>query len=312
MAHVLSYGNLPEAPDAYATWQAETLEKIRVLQDSSPEVAIPQLGYLIEKYSIGMNIERNERPVYRAAQSALLAIPGHATYYQDKIESLRAEVLDNSRKSGEELSKMQDEGREPVTLWAYEEYYAAVAFPILGQLPSAETVKVLGGFLNDPEGRDGKNLLGEPRSKTGDDFFPRPCHAEIATRSIRKLGIDHPPFAAPKGNEREILREGEIDAWKDWWNEVKAGKRTYHFVGSTIEYGADGPVSPTAIRNPARDPKRLDGLAPGDKGSGSRGGQSMSESARGPGAFVMIAIVVVCAACLAAIGYFLRMRSRRT
>jgi len=62
------------------------------------------------------------------------------------------------------------------------------------------------------------------------------------------IGIDKPPVVHSPTSPWE-----SVDAWKDWWNEVKAGKRTYRFKGSPIEYGPDGPVAAQAVTRPERN-----------------------------------------------------------
>ncbi len=157
----------------------------------------------------------------------------------------------NSKKNPLEINKLRDEGIKVLDEPNYLSD-AEVALRTLKFMPSAETVSVLGHFLNDPVGRDGKSLLGTLLKTPGADYGPRASHAELATEIIRALGIEHPPFRDIKG----VITPEEIDAWKDWWNEVKAGKRTYRFIGSTVEYGPDGPTSMEVVQKAERDQKR--------------------------------------------------------
>ncbi len=212
------------------------------------EEMIPGLGEMLRQLKSLHYRDCPERDeVAHLLQERLLATPGHAKSFQDKIESLRVEVLATGNISDEELTRLQDEGREIPHVTDYERYCSMTAFPTLQHLPSAETVAVLGHYLNDPVGRNGKNLLGHPMRIPGDDLSSRPCNARMATESIRHLGIAHPPYPFAEERPGEFLPEKEIDAWKDWWNEVKTGKRTYQFKGSPIEYGADGPATKEQI-----------------------------------------------------------------
>lgn len=187
------------------------------------------------------------------AQSVLLATPGHAKYYQDKIESLHAEVLADSKLSQEERMKMQDAGKSPTYPGDYEDFRSS-AFPVLGLLPSSESVAVLGHFLNDPEGLDGNNMFGRRIAKS--DFVPYPANAGAAVIALRKLGIERPPIPTSPYAGSDDYETAEVDAWKGWWNEVKDGKRTYRLIGSPIEYGPDGPASKEAIQRTERNQKR--------------------------------------------------------
>ena len=47
-----------------------------------------------------------------------------------------------------------------------------------------------------------------------------------------------------------------MDKWKQWWNEIRDGKRTYRFAGSSVEYGPDGPASTEKLARIALDRKR--------------------------------------------------------
>jgi hypothetical protein len=226
----------------------------------SKDDRIEALGRFMSIASHG-GMDEEQKTIFNKAQAVLLSIPGHAQYYQQKIEKMRSDLLEISKKNPLEVIKMQQEGiaviDEPNYLSDTESTLRTLQY-----MPSAETVSVLGHFLNDPEGRDGKTLLGNPRHRPGDDFPPRASNAEVATDVIRELGIEHPPF-----KERGVITAEEIDAWKDWWNEVKDGKRTYRFIGSNIEYGPDGPASKEATqraeRNQKRDAERASGSIKG-------------------------------------------------
>jgi hypothetical protein len=295
---------LPEIPDSDAgadLWKSKREKTISDLLAQPNEAKIPQLGEMLRQLKT-LNYrdcpERHE--VVAMLEQSLLSIPGHAKHYQDEIETMRAEALANSKKTDEEIMKMQDEGLEVVYDGSYERYSGMIAFPTLGLMPSAEAVAVLGHFLNDPEGRNGKTLLGENRSNPGDDFGPRPINAEGAAKAIRNLGIEHPPFKAPEGREREYLREGEVDAWKDWWNEVKDGKRTYRFIGASIEYGPDGPATKEQMEKLAKGRKRAE--------SGRKGTTVEPEGMSNPSKVPLIALILAVGAVIASLAWQFRSR----
>src|SRR5437868_8741551 len=79
---------LPKDPTEYAAWEAKMLASIRAQANVPPEQAIPKLGSWVEQMSHERtpNWEKGDRPVFHAAQSALLAIPGHAEYYEKEIK----------------------------------------------------------------------------------------------------------------------------------------------------------------------------------------------------------------------------------
>jgi len=193
-------------------------------------------------------MDEEQRTIFKTSQTALLQVPGHAQHYQSKLESLRSDIL-STAKLPEDPFKMKLN-----SAFAKYEDFREEAFPVLGLLPSSETVAVLGHFLNDPEGRDGKDTLGDPI--TFSDAIPFPINAGAAAIAIRKLGIEHPPFLTHPNADDGYYTPEEIDAWKDWWNEVKDGKRTYHFIGSSIEYGPDGPASKEQLQRIERSRQR--------------------------------------------------------
>ena len=244
------------------------------------------------------------------AQSTLLSIPGHAKYYQDKIESMRTEAIANFKKSDEELDQLRLEGT--VVEGGNYDDFREKAFGVLGLLPSSEAVAVLGHFLNDSEGRDRKDLFGRPLIGTDTTYFGRNCVAALI--ALSNLGIDQPPSQNKRQYDMNYTtfymtedEEREVDTWKDWWNQVKGGKRTYRFIGSPIEYGPDGPASIEVIQRVQRNMKRDEERAAGHKKS-----SSVSESAsvitqiRKPSSIA--AILTVCALVAGVVWYFIRGR----
>lgn len=268
---------------------ADTQDKIRTLGSF---MSIASHG--------GMDSEQNA--VFSKAQAALLSIPGHARYYEEQIEKKRAEVLANSKKDLRELNAIQDAGGTYETEASYINYCTDTAFRTLGHLPSAETVAVLGRYLNDPEGRDGKTLLGFPTIYDDCEVTP---NASQAAAAIRSLGIEHPPYPAEKSAKGYSAFPEEIDAWRDWWNEVKAGKRSYRFAGDPTEYGPEGPVSAAKLqsieRNRRRDRERSSGGRPT--------AVDASEPGTGNSHTGSVLILLSVAALVAAVAYkFLRKR----
>jgi hypothetical protein len=103
-----------------------------------------------------------------------------------------------------------------------------------------------------------------------------------------------------------------VDVWKQWWNEIKSGKRTYRFKGSPIEYGADGPATPEQIEKARvtreRDEKRATGQ---DRRTGSeKSSEKASEKKKQSSPlFILIAATL---ALLVSIGwYFQRAKASR-
>lgn len=127
------------------------------------------------------------------------------------------------------------------------------AFVVLGLLPSSESVAVLGGFLDDPEGRDGMDVLGDEIILG--DAIPLGPNCRLAYNALSRLGIQDPPTGPSKASIGALDSDFDpIEKWKKWWNEIKQGKRTYQFVGSDVRYGPHGPVRIQDLRENLQHP----------------------------------------------------------
>jgi len=212
------HAQLGQSPSEFSRWKQDLVLKIEKSKNLPLEESIPQLEMYIFKlnnqYKCG---ETNDLRI--STSEFLTSIPGHAQYHQEKIENIRSSYLNGSES----------------TLHGYNAAIAALGD--LKYVQSPESVAVLGHFLNNPEGREGKMLDGG--LVDGEDFsWTPPC--VMAAAVLSEIGIDKPPSRGPLLG---ATKWQQIDAWKDWWNEIAAGKRTYRFIGSPVEYGANGPVS---------------------------------------------------------------------
>ena len=193
---------------------------------------------------------------FETAQTAMLAIPGHAKYYQDKIEAIREQVKANAKLSAEEKKQLRKAGKPAAEFGDYLDVRRE-AFEVLAQMPSPEAVAVLGHFLEDPEGRDGKNLFGNPFVFHDDSAPPLP-NCGLACMAITNLGIEHAPISDVNTLNYVVMDPQQVDLWKNWWGEVKSGKRTYRFKGSAVEYGAEGPATREQLEQREKDRKRTE------------------------------------------------------
>lgn len=167
--------------------------------------------------------------LFYRAQAALLATPGHAKYFTNLLEQKKQDMLADKA--------------------SYHDYTEAQeALAVLAYLQSPETVAVLGELVGDPVGRDGK-LLGGGAVWDGDGWFPVNC--QIALSCFEALPIENGPKLTK--DDFGATNFSGVDKWKEWWEEVKAGKRTYRFKGSPIEYGPDGPVSAKELERREHD-----------------------------------------------------------
>ena len=246
-------------------------------------------------------IERQKN--FEIAQSAMISIPDHAKYYQDKIETLREQVKANENLSLEEKERLRKAGKPAVHLGDYEDVRHD-AFTVLGLLPSPETVAVLGHFLEDPEGRDGQDMLGNPLV-WHDDVPPAFPNCGLACIAITNLGIEHAPIDDVKKVNSVAFDPGQVDVWKDWWHEVQAGKRTYRFKGSAIEYGASGPATKEQLDKRENDRKRT------EEGRQRKNGalESRSDSGRSSST-PLVALILAGLAVLGTLVWYFRRAAR--
>lgn len=259
-------------------FQRRMSELDRTLLESDKVKKIESLGEFIGIGRYGYNsMDDEQRAIFGKAQSALLSIPGHAQYYQNKIEDSRKQVKANENLSPEEKERLRRAGKPAVGLGDYWDVRDA-AFQVLAQLPSPETVAVLGHFLEDPEGRNGKDLLGNPLV-WHDDVAPAYPNCWLACISITNLGIEHAPIGDVSKLNSVVMDPAQVDAWKGWWQEVKSGKRTYRFKGSAIEYGADDPATKEQLEKTTKDRKQAE---KGRKGTGSESESPKAEQVAPP------------------------------
>lgn len=109
-----------------------------------------RIGLLGKALGVGekSGMSPQETEVYDRIQNILLNTPGHARHFEDAIKSQQSKLENAS--IGEK--------------WKYRTDYDRIqieSYRILGQLPSPETVGVLGGFLYDETGGVG-NPAGRP------------------------------------------------------------------------------------------------------------------------------------------------------
>ena len=276
------------------TWHEKWSNTLNTIDDLSFPDRIEMLGRAVECSADG-NMGSERIDIFTRAQSTLLGIPGHAKYYQDKIEQLRAQALVDAKRSDAEIMRMRAD-HTMVELGDYERFRKN-AFPVLGLLPSSETVAVLSHFLDDPEGMDGKRLSGETRF--GSDWVPFVPNAQAAAIALGKLGIENPPSQAARDSDfYSEVGKGDIDAWKRWWSNVKDGKRTFRFIGSKVEYGPDGPVAGNKSQKSGSDHTRDAVCSPQVRNSLKP--------------LSIAGILAACCLCVAAVWYYLRSRRMKS
>jgi len=199
------------------------LQEINDQTHRDPKEAIPKLEEWVYKLSLEPHMEKDDRPVFRASQRAMISIPGHAEYYRNKIRA--------------DLKMLHGSSEEALGIAGSFEDRQIQFFQMLALLPSPETVAVLGEFLNE-EDEDSilKNIGGSVASNYDPVFVPTP-NSHRAVQALWKL-IDN-PLAPYRGVLNPKI---DIPEWILWYNQVKAGTLTIRFKGDPQEYSLTGPV----------------------------------------------------------------------
>jgi hypothetical protein len=190
------------------------------------------------------NVRPNTLEVHQQMKERLLAIPGHAEYYRDRINESRAEMEEARRlwvetdrspeataRFGPAMVNMNRERR-----WGFE---------TLQNLPSPETVRVLGEFLADDRGAE---IPEEERKESGES-----PNNLLAGAALSRLGIANPPTPPMKHGGQ--MRDG-LGTWQQWYAEIKSGRRTFSFTGDDTEYDLRGPVKRSGVGDRIRGAKR--------------------------------------------------------
>ncbi len=267
---------------AQSAWLAERTEQINAAEKLPPNEMFEKIGYLLE-IGAGKNPRDEQKAVFKRVQYLMLQNPGHARYYKNKLDKAREDFL-NKRISYHTYTEIQDE------------------LGVLRYLPSAETVAVLGELVEDPVGRDGELLGGAGSVSYGDGWFP--VNALIASGSLGSLGIEGGPVTSPLEEDQWAA----VDRWKEWWKEVKDGKRTYRFKGSPTVYDANGPVTGEKLQKIERENKREEDRSSthGQGSTAARTNPALAIPKASPFAMIAAALAVM----VSLVWYFAKARSR--
>jgi len=237
----------------------------------------------------GIDNDKEKYDIFIRAQASLLAIPGHAEYYRDQILKAREEY---------EGDPLVGKGPALAALTTEQTY----AFRTLSQLPSVETVRVLGEFLADDRGKIGEP--GPPPVMTEGRSMESP-NCSLALDALHGLPLVNKPVAAEHAND-----DKDLEAYRLWYAQIKSGNRTFRFVGDPTEYDLDGPAGPAKLKriNEARerDSQRAAGHPAGSGATGTGAGTVSPSSSASSSASLTGILLAAGALCLVAVWYFQR------
>lgn len=288
---------LPEVPgtaDAAKAWQSKREREIHDFGTKPKPEMLAGLGEMLRQLKTLDYRACDERDaVISRIQKLLLAIPGHAEYYRDRILKAREEY------DAKPLSALKEYNIDREQEWGFE---------TLAQLPSPETVRVLGEFLSDDRGL----THGPIRPKrTENGRSAEYANSSMSLTALNSLPIVNKPVAA-----KYPSFPGDRDTYRLWYEQIKAGTRTFRFEGDPTEYDLDGPAPPEKLRRIAaarqrderRDARHGDmGPAGGGDATAASGGSAAASAPRSR----LVGIATGFCLVLAALWYLLRRRARK-
>lgn len=170
--------------------------------------------------------------LFSGIQTTLLAIPGHAQYFADEIERERELIKDTPPRSSKRStynSKRFDYLNNVLTL-----------------LPSPETIKVLGHYLDDE-----RDPL--PPSALAQDWSGADSNAKIASGALIAIGLRNAPVVERSWDDP--IGKTAIARQRVWFSKVAAGEIAFSFIGQSVEYRfkPDGTWDTIAMVDPPRD-----------------------------------------------------------
>lgn len=173
--------------------------------------------------------------VYRNILESIIFIPGHAEYFGNQINRERKRI---------ENDRILKNAKKPD--WTGYDTLRISTIQTLTQLPSPESVKVLGELLSDRE----RTIEVDPKNFDADSFGTPP-NASLAAGALKSL-IDNPPVPVDRAHQLPA----DIDVWQSWYEQIKAGTFTFRLKGDPTEYDLHGPASKEKLIRIERDRKR--------------------------------------------------------
>jgi len=233
-----------------ALWELK-LEELKLRPNDADldnlSLGLRNFGYRKEREGHNPEVDR----VYRAIQDVVLSIPGHAEYFSSEIETARKTLGTLTYEVSYERKRT----------WLFE---------TLSHLPSPETIKILGHYLNDD-----RDLADAPKWTSDGILMGLNPNSRLALNTLENIGLRDPGFSTPEVGEwpdaknyatREeakraawnyidTKRKTEIEPWREWYAELTSGQRTFSFKGQAVEYRfkPDGTWETIPIANPPDD-----------------------------------------------------------
>ena len=275
-----------------ALWKSK-LEESEKMQGPEKLVFLSRglkgMAYWRERVGHGPEVEE----LYSTIQSSLLAIPGHAEYYRDRILAARLEY--EAAKAGSNTDKSS---------WLRSELSRVQAngFRTMAYLPSVETVRVLGEFLADERGYT--KIPPNPTLREFESAGLEQPNCEAAAQAFVSLPIVSKPLVVKNWTSAGF---DDVPLWRTWYEQIKAGKRTFRFEGDPTEYDLNGPAPKEKLarieRDRMRDAERLAG-----RRKSSPASDFVSKALNFSKPSFIAGFIAACALVAGAVWYFMKHR----
>ena len=279
--------------DERSEWFAERRAWIEQAKNTKTPESMLNLARIVR--GVGQNFDQaspEAKDLLYQAKDQLLAIPGHAEYYRDEILAARLEY--EAAKAGSNTDKSS---------WLRSElsHVQANGFRTMAYLPSVETVRVLGEFLADERG-----YTKVPPNPTIDDLEATGLE-QPNCKGAAKAFVSLPIVSKPLVKNWTSVSFDDVPLWRTWYEQIKAGKRTFRFEGDSTEYDLSGPASNEKLsrieRDRMRDAERLAGRR---KSSPASDFVSKALSFSKPSSIA--GLIAACALVAGAVWYFMKHR----
>ncbi len=199
---------------------ADFLSKIRKVDGDFEKIRqLPEQEQIIELSIIvggrgGNDILQNGIHAYkfRTAREILMNFPNPSVTLTKWMESQRDLRIKQDIEDKQGIRRHEKDA----------DYRPSLVFSAIAQIPTPESVVILGRYLSDR--RDEKDME-EFGSFSGGHF-------RYAAEAFNYMGLKN----APTRQESFSTDEDYILKWQQWFAEVEAGTRSFSFYGSDVEY----------------------------------------------------------------------------
>jgi hypothetical protein len=192
--------------DQAVMWQNE----LKNLQSSDDEEKITKLKLGLRNIGYRSTFPGHSEEidfVFKSIQSEITKIPNHAKYLTDHLESIRISDADGGKNTSE-----NDRNR-----------YGLIIETMV-HLQSPEIIQALGNYLYDE-----RDTPPPPTPKQ--DWVSAPSNAYFAAQTLCNIGLKNAPI--PK---TQWAKDDDLATWRLWWEQVRAGNRTFSFEGQDTEF----------------------------------------------------------------------------